>query len=512
VKQRFHIAFVVLVFGLFAANASFSQDAASSDGTSKAPPPAGLASTFFGMDINANNSTDPWPSTVSTIAFGTYRTLGSSGNTKWADVYNCSTNSYTWTNFDKWMTLASTNGQKVMATGYYTPECLTAYTGTNADTSCAFSSQPSGCDLPSDLNSDGTGADQIWKTYISTLVTHVVDTYGTGFLKYLEVWNEPNITTECNPNHNCTEAALARMVEDANTTAKGIDSSIQIISPAVTSKYIGDTDTTDCMQQAAQIAPYLNTLLSQKLTGSTYIIPQYADIIGFHGYIHIPAQGVDSGSPDPASGAACIASLISSVQSTVSPYTTKQIFDTEGSWGGDCSPTGCTYLPNTWITNPTPPQTMSTQERAFTGIYYLIQASNTACQTGGCNSMAGFSWYGWDFTNTGGFWNQTSQTLTPAGQAYARVHNWLTTHSVTPTVPCSASGSVWTCNFTGTGTYKSEATWDTSQTCDETGGACSTVSRTAPSWATDYLDLYGVDHTITGGQVPVGLLPILLHN
>jgi hypothetical protein len=510
VKQRFHIAFLVFVFGLFAANASFSQDTASSDGASKAPPPAGLASTFFGMDINANNSTDPWPSTVSTISFGTYRTLGSSGNTKWADVYNCSTNTYTWTNFDTWMSLASTNGQEVMVTAYYTPECLTAYTGTNADTSCAFASEPSGCDLPSDLNSDGTGTDQFWKTYISTLVTHVVNTYGTGFLKYLEVWNEPNITTECNPNHNCKEAALARMVEDANTTAKAIDSSIQIISPAVTSKYTSN----DCTEtgSSAQIAPYLNTLLSQKLTGSTYIIPQYADIIGFHGYIHIPSQGANSASPDPASGAACVASLISSVQSTVSGYTTKQIYDTEGSWSEDCQTVGCTFTPDTWITNPTPPQTASTQERAFTGIYYLIQASNSVCQTSGCNTMAGLSWYGWDFSNTGDFWDQTSQSLTPAGQAYARLHNWLTVHSVTPNQPCSASGSVWTCNFTGTGSYQSEATWDTSQTCDQTGGACSTVSRTAPSWATSYLDLYGVNHTITGGQAPVGLLPILLHN
>ncbi len=229
-KQQFPIVLAMVVVTVLASSPSFCQDASSE----RTLPPTGLSSTFFGMDVNANNSGDPWPSTVTSISFGTYRTLGSGGATKWADVYNCSTNTYSWTNFDTWMNLASTNGQKVMLTAYYTPECLTAYTGTNADNSCAFASEPSGCDLPSDLNSDGTGADQIWKTYISTVVTHIVDTYGTGFLKYLEVWNEPNISTECNPNHNCTPAALARMVEDANTTAKGIDSTIQIISPAVT--------------------------------------------------------------------------------------------------------------------------------------------------------------------------------------------------------------------------------------------------------------------------------------
>ncbi len=129
--------------------------------------------------------------------------------------------------------------------------------------------------------------------------------------------------------------------------------------------------------------------------------------------------------------------------------------------------------------------------------------------------MAGFSWYGWDFvsgglSSTGNFWNTS---LTPAGYAYMYLTNWLT--GITPTAPCAALVSpvgVWTCNFTGSAGYKAEAAWDVSQSCDNTGGVCNTVLRSAPGWATQYRDLYGNTHTISGGKVPIGLIPILVEN
>lgn len=526
-----------------------------------------IPASFFAMDVNQNstvgtgNPNDPWPGTgaASNVSFSTYRTLGSS--IKWTDVYDCSGNGGLGAYFFdedptdvnghnllyKWAKLANP-AQSIMFTAYYTPDCLvpTSVQTTTGSAYCAFHNQQGqngqgekyGCDLPNDvLVNQGNGLDYDFTQFIQHVVTYLSDT--TYFpvqwpTIYIEVWNEPNVHTECNPATNtnagnCTAPSLAQMTADANTTAKGINSHVKIISPAVTANQPGSGD---CTGTAETINNYLGTLLS-----ATPSVASNADIIGFHGYVAIPALSTaGSGKPDPAAGAACENDLINNpvngVRYYVSQYTTtKPIYDTEGSWGADSS--NGVYLPNSWInglTQTSSAQQVAAEQAGYAGAYYLIQASNTLCPStdSTCNSMAGFSWYGWDFDNqgtdpgsTGQFWDQwaaPSGALTPAGTAYTILYSWL--NGASPAGPCSSSTGtaigVWTCQFAGPGTSSALAVWDNSKTCVGTGSSPCTFStyNFSANTYTEWRDLYGDSPTQLNGatSVSIGLVPILLDN
>jgi hypothetical protein len=455
-------------------------------------PVAAIPASFFAMDINANSSSDPWPgvSPATGVSFGTYRTLGSS--IKWADIEpTCeggtdpNNSCYHWTNFDKWTeTLAETNGQAVMFTAYATPSWASSR-GINCpngpgctgppDTSCAFQSQngPGICDPPNDLSTGDTH----WQNFLTALIAHM----GSGELKYLEVWNEPNVSSEWNG----TATQLVQMEQDAYNVRNAHDSTIQIISPAVTATPV----TSGCSSIANYFA---NQLLP---AGAA----TYADVIGFHGYVSLPSN--------TASDTSCVGNVISTVQTALANAgvsSSKQIYDTEASWGTD----GANGNNNTNI------RAYPAQERSFVGITYLVQATNSVCASGSCNTMAGFSWYGWDFNNTGEFWDPTAVALIPAGVAYTNVYRWLvgaspSTSAGSPS-PCSVNGTVWTCNLTRPGNYYAQAVWDCSQTCTTT---CNHSSYTYPSNMTYSLDLSGdAAVQLSGGTVNIGLEPILLES
>jgi Bacterial Ig-like domain (group 2) len=475
-----------------------------------------VPNTFFGMDISRTNavggiSTDPWPSNGGGVNFGLYRSLGS--QIMWNQIETCEggpdpTNScYTWTRFDAWRNQMQTGdlGQVMMFTAYRTPKWATP----NPNDVCN-GSHDGACDLPLDV----TTTDQLWKDFLTALFTHV----GPGGIQYLEIWNEPNIATECNPpdnGGNCTVASLVQMTKDAQCVVKGIgtgcgpalDANVQIVSPAPTSTEIDN----NCIQEPATISGYLGSMLAAGIAG-------YADIIGFHGYIHLPpAPPQGSGFGDPASGAACINDLINDpqagVRTVVWPYTNKPIFDTEGSWGEDDQ----RYLDlknNTWIrTNPG-------QETAFTGIYYLLQGSNSVCPAAtACNPLAGAVWFGWDPPSNGQFWDPTlgpNGTLNLAGTAYQNVYQWL--EGASPTAPCTVNGTIWTCNLSRAGNYYAQAVWDNSSTC--LSGSCTSTSYTIPLSPdpnfpfTEYRDLFGNTTAFTNGQTTVNitLQPILIDN
>jgi hypothetical protein len=382
--------------------------------------------------------------------------------------------------------------------------------------------------LPGDvLTNQGNGIDYTYKTFLTDLLTYLTNT--SYFLTkwptiYIEVWNEPNVITECNPTTstnpgNCTAAALAQMVADAKSIASGFpNANIKIISPAVTGTQPGDCTQTGTNET---INSYLSTLLSQ-----TPSVLSYADYIGFHGYSEIPTL---SGTYDPAAGASCEADLVASVQSVVSGDTSASIpiYDTEGSWGtgGDAAIQGSSNQNQD-----------NAEEAAFTGAYYLIQASNSACatNTSPCDGMGGFSWYGWDFDNqgtdpgsTGQFWDQwasPSGALTQAGSTYEILYSWL--NGASPVAPCFLQPGntntvigVWTCQFEGTGSAAGLAVWDSSQSCKGVSSQCpySHTNWTIPSSLgtyTEWRDLYtGAVTQLNGATtVNVGLVPILLDN
>jgi hypothetical protein len=150
------------------------------------------------------------------------------------------------------------------------------------------------------------------------------------------------------------------------------------------------------------------------------------------------------------------------------------IWDTEGSWG-DVMEAG-------WnITNPD-------QQAAWLARSYLLHWSD---------GVARFDWYGWDSTNWGQLWFPGAG-ITTAGIAYNQVYNWMVGRTMT--TPCTASGTVWHCDFAGAGEYVARAVWDTS--------GPSTYTPPAGTYA-HYLDLAGVSTTL-GASVTIGSKPILL--
>lgn len=365
--------------------------------------------------------------------FGGYRSLSSA--IKWSDI-NTAQGVYTWSRFDTWINTALAAGQDVLYTVYYTP----AWASSNPTGYCTQGSLAAGgCYPPNDLNADGTGTNQHFHDFITALMDHV----GPGKIKYLEIWNEPNITGEWLG----TDAQLVRMAQDASSIAKSIDPAILISSPPETGDGSGGTN--------------MNWLAGFLAAGGG----QYVDVIGFHGYVSTPEA---------------VGTRIDSTRTVMASYgqQNKPIFDTEGSWG--------------WNRLSDPDQ-----EAAFTARQYLVQIAK---------QINRFYWYAWDITATGDLYNSSIPGLTKAGVAYQQIYQWMV--GASPTGPCAAVGTIWTCNFTRPNGYQALAVWDTSQTCSNS--LCTTIMYTVPVQFTQYRDLSGNLVKITGSQIPIGLKPVLV--
>src|SRR5260370_6893804 len=149
------------------------------------------------------------------------------------------------------------------------------------------------CDPSDDLNRAGRGTNKHFTDFLNALMAHV----GPGKIKYVEIWNEPNIRSEWNG----TDAQLARLAQDASTIVKSADQNAKISGPAA----------------VAETANYFDTLLS------TTNIGQYLDVVGFHGYPN------NTGMPED------LIPMIQNFQAVMSSHglQNKPLFDTEGSWG-----------------------------------------------------------------------------------------------------------------------------------------------------------------------------------
>jgi hypothetical protein len=348
--------------------------------------PSALLPSFFNMSINQRTS--PWPTKMG-AKLGGVRLM--TATMKWSDL-NIAQGVYDWSNFDTWLSTTQANGQDVLFTVYNTP----AWASSNPTAVCAATT--GGCYPPLDLNADGTGTNQHFKDFVSALIKHA----GAGKIKYLEIWNEPNITTEWMG----TYAQLVRMAKDAYTVAKGIDPKILISSPPET----GD----------GKNSLYMNWLGNFLAAGGG----QYVDTIDFHGYAYKTAED--------------LAVRINNLRAITTIYgqQSKPVFDTEGSWGVFSK-----------MTDPD-------QQAAFVGRQYLLQIAS---------QINRFYFFGWDYGNTGDLYNTSNGKLTLAGIAYQQIYQWM--QGATPTAPCKASGAVWTCNFTRPNGYQAMAVWNSSQTC-----------------------------------------------
>jgi len=133
-----------------------------------------ISSRLFAMGMNGGmiSQQQPWP----VVPFSGTR-LWDSG-AAWA-VVNTSSGGYDWSELDIWMSLGGQHNSDLLYTFGRTPRWASSHP---YDTTCA--NGPGQCDPPNDLNSDGTGTNQHWKSFVKAIATRAA-----GRIHYWEVWN-----------------------------------------------------------------------------------------------------------------------------------------------------------------------------------------------------------------------------------------------------------------------------------------------------------------------------------
>ncbi len=406
--------------------------------------PVYVSPFYFGMHLAPQffRGSLPWPS----IPIGALRLMGD--DVTWADL-EPTLGTFDFSLLDSLIAGAHQYGvPDLIETLVKTP----TWASTNPyDTACSdYLSRPGGCDPPSDLNSDGTGADQYWKDFVTAVVQHVCVPAPCSIQNW-EIWNEPNAKNFWTG----TPQQLVRLTQDASQIIKSINPNLTVISPPPAGA--GDPSSTG--------DSYLQSFLQ---AGGG----QYVDVIGFHGYLE----------PSNVTQPQLLVSGLTSLLQTRSNLAlgSKPLWDTEGSWAKNAN------LPD------------PDMDAAFLATYYLLQAT----------SVQRFYWYAYDYPE-GELYDPASGQLDEAGVAYGQVYSWMV--GAVPTAPCAANGSIYTCAFTRPGGYQALAIWDSSLTCS--GGICQTSDFPIPSGFVQYRDLSGALTPVSSGQsIPVSVKPVLLEN
>ena len=462
------------------ASRSFTLTVSASTGGGGALPP----STLFGF-TDTSTSVKKFP----TASYGMQR-FWDSPPLQWPSI-NTASGIYDFTNLDTELATGYTKG---VMEGMYTLARTPPWASSNpADTSCHYTTAASGgglgeCDAPSDLNSDGTGSNSIWKAWITAIATHVNgSTYlqSHAHVKYWEIWNEP----DNQPFWSGSFAQLARLTEDANCiitgrgvihesgngtatpcTAKAIDATAKIVMSSGHAKAGGALT-------YAQNQLYCNA--SPKGSQLPCPIPANAiaaavDIINFH-----MKPGNETGNncpaPTPCTPESAMQMYISNIHGILQPAELAKPL-----WDGEAS-----YAMNGFTDAYTDPDMAA----SFMARFYLVNWSL---------NISGMAWYDW---------NELVAQPAAVQTAYQQTYNWLAPSSLS--TACAATGTVWSCGITQSG-KQYLIMWDTSRSC--TNGSCTTGNQTVTSQWTKYQDMTTASSTITisGHVVPVGIKPVIL--
>jgi hypothetical protein len=454
---------------------------ASGGNTSGAGVNTQITNQYFGMHLNSTNA--PWPF----FPFGSQRMWDAGA--AWSQV-NTASGVYDWTLMDTWLSEAQEHGVSMLYNLARTP---TWASSVPTDSSCIDSSSngPGQCDPPLDLNSDGSGADDIWIGWVTAVAQHSQSRKSSGLtgFSYYEIWNEWNTNVFWNPQY-ATTAQLVRMEQDARCVVEGppvglscnpnsifpsgtaLDPTAKIVSPSPVGAHI-------LLNEVAQsLSLYFQTQVNGNAGGS------FSDAIGFHGYVSTSSATSTASVPCPT--AEDINTVIADMNTTLAEFPSltagKPLFNTEGGWS-KADDEGFTD---------------QDQQAAFLPRYLLLQESA---------GISGVYWYAWDSKELASLYNDETGTTTKAATAYGEVLNW----SVGATVSqaCSASGTVWTCGFMRPG-YTGLAVWDASQDC--TASSCPTTTFSVPAGGyIEYRDVAGDVISLNGAaSVQIGAQPILL--
>ena len=377
---------IALQFGTSTITAT-SGNISGADAVTVPTAPAIPASLF---DMTINKTTTPWP----TDTFYGQRLLGT--GTLWGNLETAN-GTYNWTTLNKFVSAAQTHGIDLIYTFLGVPQWASS---NPSDASC--SSWPGSCDPPNDLNSDGTGSNAQWDSFVTKIATQM-----SPQIKYWELWDEPNVAGYANPK-TWTTAQWIRMASDARQIILGINPKAVILSPGTA---VGTT--------------WLTNFLAAG--GGSYV-----DVIAFHGYANPPESVVSLITPVRAAMAAAGVSSL-------------PLWDTEASWGLD------TALPD------------PNMQAGSVARLYLLNAANGVARLywyGWDFTNRGTLWQ--TTTSTDCETPSNSGYICLAGTAYGQVYNWMNGAVLSG---CSSSGTIWTCNLARPGGYLAQVMWDSSRTC-----------------------------------------------
>ena len=388
--------------------------------------------------MHINTYTDGWP----TQPFATQRLLNS--NVNWANI-ETSPGVYNFRWLDQWIAQAQAHNVTLLYTFIDVPQF---YSSNPYDSTCSYAGNGlGGCHPPSDLNADGSGTDQAFRNFVTAMVQHVGNK-----IQYWETWNEPNQPTawQATDPVNHPYSQLIRMQQDAAQIIKAANPNALILTPPPVGYPNG--------------APKWEAgyLAAGGAAG--------ADVITFHSYVHKWVWGSQPVAEN-------VATAIHNMVATMQKYNvTKPLWITESGWGRTDKDG---FFDETLQT-------------AFTARYILLEQSS---------GVAHAYWYQWDSNapyNAGTFFLPPATTRAP-GIAYQQLYNW--TAGATLTVPCAASSTVWTCQYSRANGYVAMAVWNTA--------GSSSFSLPTGVYA-QYRDLAGNTNVLNGGTVTIGPLPILL--
>ncbi len=366
---------------------------------------------------------------------------------------------------------------------------------------------PGQCLLPTDLNPDGSGTDQIWKNWVTAIATHVNDpTYRQthSHIHMWEPWNEFYRSTVLadstgSPSFQGTYAQLVRLTEDVRCIVTGKGTIHNDPSPgkstACTQKaidpeaVISSPSTGPYEQQAAVLenflycngtganAPKPGSMCTTGTAGSDAV-----DVINYHLYADIvtPEQMIGKFLPNALM-------LLQPVDQK------KTLISGEGSWGN--------------VNVATMIWTDSYAQAGFIPRFYALYWSSNVTQN---------YWYSFDGAGETGGLSDGTTLLYPQSDAWIQTYSWLAGSTPDKAPFCQSTGTVYTCDFTKSNGQKAELVWDS-----QYGQNCSAMSvpiicgNTAypvpPVYSQDWVDLMGVSHLFQH-QVTIGANPILLES
>jgi|HubBroStandDraft_6_1064221.scaffolds.fasta_scaffold00346_11 hypothetical protein len=500
--------------------------------------PSQPAAVFFGMHQSHTAACD-----TGDLAYplfdaraGTFR-IWSTCKTQWADM-NPASNSFDFTGLDGLLAALKIKGiNDVYISLGSTPNWISSNpTDILCDRANVFGEPPGMCDPPADLNSDGSGTDLAWRSFVTALVGHVS---AAGYLSthahitYYEIWSEfhrsdtvgvpgttcftPGSSAGIPCSYRGTFAQMLRMTQDmrciveghtsdpitglgltcgtANYAQTGVDPTAGVMEGDAGGGLLDDGTAT--LENYLYCDANPPTGSQCNWSRSNPLGANATDVISGHSYFN------NGDSPESVMRFVAAEKAMLSPADAAKPY-----FTGEGSWGKNYS-----------VGEPS-------IQAAYVARWFAVLLL--------AHADRGY-WFAWDeFENSGngGLWSPTPLTAPPlecstpdtaiggyyctGGIAYAQTVDWLSGATVvTGTCPASCSepsSGVFSLTISRTGGYQAQMLWDSSKVSTCVNPMCgSTPIPQPPSFAvSQWRDTAGNTHS---GMPPnIGASPIILEN